>query len=187
MKGEITCTKRHLKGHRSKLSFSRSGRPVGHISTFPTFHCVPALPPCVVANHQVINCFHPQICRKIGKLWKGTDFFGHQSTLPKKPQTTSSVLSPRAGRRKGGGDFPTWILTQAAEELDEGERVHSRRKWKAPQPAFVSLYMWPGEVAVESSSHFLAVSLLIKWRSKNYKERRVGKQRTSRLSRGKFE
>ena len=45
MKGEITCTKRHLKGHRSKLSFSRSGRPTGHISTFPTFHCVPALHP----------------------------------------------------------------------------------------------------------------------------------------------
>ena len=54
MKGEITCSKRHLKGHRSKLSFSRLGDPRVTSQAFPTLHCGSAL--CAVANHQVINC-----------------------------------------------------------------------------------------------------------------------------------
>ena len=68
MKGEITRSKRHLKGHRSKLSFSRLAATHGsHLDFSHTPLCSRAAEHCA-ANHQVINCPPPQIWRKIGKL-----------------------------------------------------------------------------------------------------------------------
>ena len=54
MKGEITGSKRHLKGHKSKLSFSRFDDPRVTSRLFP--HSIVLPRNARWANHQVINC-----------------------------------------------------------------------------------------------------------------------------------
>ena len=107
MKGEITCSKRHLKGHKSKLSFSRFDDPRVTSRLFP--HSIVLPRNARWANHQVINCSSARLPGrkfrgKSGKL--GTDFFGHQSTLPKKaPNDFLGFVtkSTRGGRSLVGG------------------------------------------------------------------------------------
>ena len=104
MKGEITCSKRHLKGHKSKLSFSRFDDPRVTSRLFP--HSIVLPRNARWANHQVINCSSawPQIWRKIGKfLGSALISLVIRARFLKKPQTTSSVLSPSPGRKK-----PCW-------------------------------------------------------------------------------
>ena len=77
-----------------------------------------------------------------------------------------------------GGDFPTWILTQAEElELERGRGVHTPEmestQLSCPSTCDLTKSLW----------NLLAVSLsTIKWRSKNDKERCVGKQWKSRTT-----
>ena len=99
MKGEITCSKRHLKGHRSKLSFSRLADPRVTSRLFPRSIVFPR---CVLWPTIRLLIASTNLEENRETL-ANTDFFGHQSTLPKKPQTTSSVLSPSPGRKK-----PRW-------------------------------------------------------------------------------
>ena len=86
MKGEITGSKRHLKGHKSKLSFSRFDDPRVTSRLFP--HSIVLPGDARWANHQVINCSSARLAANLEENREnsglGTDFFGHQSTLPKK-------------------------------------------------------------------------------------------------------
>ena len=113
MKGEITGSKRHLKGHKSKLSFSRFDDPRVTSRLFP--HSI--VLPCDArwANHQVINCSSARLAANLEENREnsglGTDFFGHQSTLPKKAPNDflGFVTKSKGGGRSlvGGKDFPT--------------------------------------------------------------------------------
>ena len=132
MKGEITGSKRHLKGHKSKLSFSRFDDPRVTSRLFP--HSIVLPRNARWANHQVINCSSawPQIWRKIGKT-RGSALISLviRARFLKKPQTTSSVLSPSPGRKKPRCGEKT---SQREFSRKEGStRCCSvlRRKWKA--------------------------------------------------------
>ena len=67
MKGEITCTKRHLKGHRSKLSFSRLGAAT-HGSHLDFSHTPLSSRATALPQTTRLLIAPPQIWRKIGKL-----------------------------------------------------------------------------------------------------------------------
>ena len=127
MKGEITRSKRHLKGHRSKLSFSRLADPRVTSRLFPRSIVFPR---CVLWPTIRLLIASTNLEENRETL-ANTDFFGHQSTLPKKPQTTSSVLSPRAGSRRG--------KDRTSQREFSRSREGDERKWKAPSPAFLSL------------------------------------------------
>ena len=116
MKGEITGSKRHLKGHKSKLSFSRFDDPRVTSRLFP--HSIVLPRNARWANHQVINC---SSARPPGRLAAnleenreisglGTDFFGHQSTLPK----------------KAPNDFLGFVTKSREEEALLGEKTSQR-------------------------------------------------------------
>ena len=134
MKGEITGSKRHFKGHKSKLSFSRFDDPRVTSRLFP--HSIVLPRNARWANHQVINCSSawPQIWRKIGKT-RGSALISLviRARFLKKPQTTSSVLSPSpAGEEEASLGEKT---SQREFSRKEGSTrccsVFLRRKWKA--------------------------------------------------------
>ena len=133
MKGEITGSKRHLKGHKSKLSFSRFDDPRVTSRLFP--HSIVFPRNARWANHQVINCSPawPQIWRKIGKT-RGSALISLviRARFLKKPQTTSSVLSPSP---RGGEEA---LLGEKTSQREFSRKEGStrccsvlRRKWKA--------------------------------------------------------
>ena len=113
MKGEITGSKRHFKGHKSKLSFSRFDDPRVTSRLFPHSIVLPLLTLGGQTIRLLIALLPAQLGRKFGgKSGKlGTDFFGHQSTLPKKaPNDFLGFVtkSTRGGRSLvGGKNFPT--------------------------------------------------------------------------------
>ena len=180
MKGEITCSKRHLKGHKSKLSFSRFDDPRVTSRLFP--HSIVLPRNAWWANHQVINCSPASPAanleenREISGL--GTDFFGHQSTLPK----------------KAPNDFLGFVTKSGEEEASLGEktsqREFSRKEGAAAalsscagngKQAFVSSLSLPLDVTWTSRPGILRWSSRrsrgIKRRSWNDMERSVRKQR----------
>ena len=73
--------------------------------------------------------------------------------------------------RKGGG-FPTWILTQGRERGGEGGGGNGKQLSCPSLPLDVTWRSRPG-IFIPFSGRLS----LIKWRSKNYKERCVRKQR----------
>ena len=133
MKGEITCSKRHLKGHKSKLSFSRFDDPRVTSRLFP--HSIVLPRNARWANHQVINCSPASPAanleenREISGL--GTDFFGHQSTLPKKAPNDFLGFVTKSGEEEA-------LLGEKTSQREFSRKEGStrccsvlRRKWKA--------------------------------------------------------
>ena len=97
MKGEITGSKRHFKGHKSKLSFSRFDDPRVTSRLFP--HSIVLPRNARWANHQVINCSSARLPALAANLEENRENSALISLVIrarflKKPQTTSSVLSP---------------------------------------------------------------------------------------------
>ena len=131
MKGEITRSKRHLKGHRSKLSFSRLAATHGsHLDFSHTPLCSRAAEHCA-ANHQVINCPPPQIWRKIGKLCWALISLAIRAHFLKSPKRLPRFCHQGQEADEERRRLPN-VNSHAAERWGIGERVHTAEMESTP-------------------------------------------------------
>ena len=125
MKGEITCSKRHLKGHKSKLSFSRFDDPRVTSRLFP--HSIVLPRNARWANHQVINYSPawPQIWRKIGKLWPTLISLAIRAHFLKSPKRLPRFCHQGQEADEERIELPN-VNSHAAEKGTRGNGKHPR-------------------------------------------------------------
>ena len=121
MKGEITCSKRHLKGHRSKLSFSRLADPRVTSRLFPRSIVFPR---CVLWPTIRLLIASTNLEENRETL-ANTDFFGHQSTLPKKPKRLPRFCHQGQEADEERIELPN-VNSHAAEKGTRGNGKHPR-------------------------------------------------------------